>query len=62
MLNCFVHQMVTLCIAMVDVVSFTLYMKGNGMKNLKKWKILNFIHVHYSTTMQNSKLWLEVGS
>ena len=31
--------------------SFTLYLKGNGMKNSKKWKILNFIHVHYSTTM-----------
>ena len=28
----------------------------------KKWKILDFIHVHYRTTMQNSKLWLQVES
>ena len=24
---------------------FTLYLKGNGIKNSKFWKILNFIHV-----------------
>ena len=32
---------------------FTLYLKGNGMKNSKLGKILNFIHVHCGTTMPN---------
>ena len=32
---------------------FTIYLKGNDMKNSKFWKILNFIHVHCGTTMQN---------
>ena len=32
---------------------FTIYLKGNGMKNSEIWKILNFIHVHFGTTMQN---------
>ena len=30
---------------------FTIYLKGNDMKN--SVKILNFIHVHCGTTMQN---------
>ena len=32
---------------------FTLYLKENGIKNSQIWKILNFIHVHCGTTMQN---------
>ena len=32
---------------------FTIYLKGNDMKNSEIWKILNFIHVHCGTTMQN---------
>ena len=31
----------------------TIYLKGNDMKNSDIWKILNFIHVHFGTTMQN---------
>ena len=58
--NCSEHQIVTSCIAMFQCGSFTLSLRGNDMKTSKKWKILNFIHVHYRTTMQNSKLWLQV--
>ena len=32
---------------------FTIYLKGNGIKNSEFGKILNFIHVHCGTTMQN---------
>ena len=32
---------------------FTIYLKGNDMKNSEFGKILNFIHVHCGTTMQN---------
>ena len=32
---------------------FTLYLKGNDIKNSKFGKILNFIHVHCGTTMEN---------
>ena len=32
---------------------FTLYLKGNGIKNFQIWKNLNFIYVHCRTTMQN---------
>ena len=32
---------------------FTIYLKGNDMKNSKFGKIFNFIHVHCGTTMQN---------
>ena len=32
---------------------FTLYLRGNDMKNSKFWKILNCIHVHFGTTMPN---------
>ena len=32
---------------------FNIYLKGNDMNNSKFWKILNFIHVHCGTTMQN---------
>ena len=32
---------------------FTLYLKGNGIQNSQIQKILNFIHVHCGTTMQN---------
>ena len=31
---------------------FTIYLKGNDMKNSKFAKLLNFIHVHFGTTMQ----------
>ena len=47
------YQIVTSCIAIVKVVLFTLYLKGNDMKNSEFGKILNFIHVHCGTTMQN---------
>ena len=40
---------------------FTIYLKGNGMKN-SIWKILNFIHVHCGTTMQNFELWFTGGT
>ena len=32
---------------------FAFYLKGNGLKKFQIWKILNFIHVHCRTTMQN---------
>ena len=32
---------------------FAFYLKGNGMRKFQIWKILNFIHVHFGTTMQN---------
>ena len=32
---------------------FTLYLKGNGIKNFKFGKSWIFIHVHFRTTMQN---------
>ena len=31
------------------------------LKTFQIWKILYFIHVHCRTTMQNFKLWLEIG-
>ena len=41
---------------------FTLYLEGNDIKKFRIWKILNFIHVHCGTTMQNFKLWLTGGT
>ena len=32
---------------------FAFYLKGNGIEKFQIWKILNFIHVHCWTTMQN---------
>ena len=32
---------------------FALYLKGNGIEKLQIWKMLNFIHVHCRTPMQN---------
>ena len=41
---------------------FTLYLIRKLHEKSKKWKILNFINAHYSSTMQSSKLWLKMGS
>ena len=32
---------------------FAFYLKGNDMRKFQIWKILNFIHVPFGTTMQN---------
>ena len=41
---------------------FTIYLKGNDMKNSEFGKILNFKHVHFGTTIQNFLLWLTEGT
>ena len=41
---------------------FTINLKGNYKTKSQIWKILNFIHVHFRTTMQNFKLWLTKGT
>ena len=40
------HQIVTSCIAIVKCGLFTIYLKGNDMKNSEFGKSCNFIHVH----------------
>ena len=41
---------------------FVFYLKGNDIKKFQIYKILNFIHVHCGTTMQNFKLWFTGGT
>ena len=41
---------------------FTIYLKRKLHEKFWIWKILNFIHVHCRTTMQNFELWLIGGT